>query len=102
MLSLSVMYAMQGAPFLAFVQVIVYTGAVLMLFLFVVMLIGVNSAALVGDTSFSSAGNQNDVVEMIRHVASPSNNRGRSNWSPIINSISCTPINTLIHQLILM
>ncbi|HXT92799.1 MAG TPA: NADH-quinone oxidoreductase subunit J, partial [Trebonia sp.] len=38
MLSLAVMYAMQGAPFLAFVQVIVYTGAVLMLFLFVVML----------------------------------------------------------------
>ena len=43
MLSLAVMYAMQGAPFLAFVQVIVYTGAVLMLFLFVVMLIGITS-----------------------------------------------------------
>jgi len=43
MLCLAVMYAMQGAPFLAFVQVIVYTGAVLMLFLFVVMLIGTNS-----------------------------------------------------------
>src|SRR6202044_147039 len=44
MLSLAVLYAMQGAPFLAFVQVIVYTGAVLMLFLFVVMLIGTNSS----------------------------------------------------------
>jgi NADH-quinone oxidoreductase subunit J len=44
MLSLAAMYAMQGAPFLAFVQVIVYTGAVLMLFLFVMMLIGVSSA----------------------------------------------------------
>jgi NADH-quinone oxidoreductase subunit J len=43
MLSLAVMYAMQGAPFLAFVQIIVYTGAVLMLFLFVVMLIGATS-----------------------------------------------------------
>jgi NADH-quinone oxidoreductase subunit J len=43
MLSLSVMYAMQGAPFLAFVQVIVYTGAVLMLFLFVLMIVGVSS-----------------------------------------------------------
>ena len=43
MLSLAVMYAMQGAPFLAFVQIIVYTGAVLMLFLFVMMLIGVHS-----------------------------------------------------------
>src|SRR5712691_12866202 len=44
MLSLATMYAMQGAPFLAFVQIIVYTGAVLMLFLFVMMLIGVSSA----------------------------------------------------------
>jgi NADH-quinone oxidoreductase subunit J len=50
MLSLSVMYAMQGAPFLAFVQVIVYTGAVLMLFLFVVMLVGVNSAESLKET----------------------------------------------------
>ncbi len=44
MLSLAVFYAMLGAPFLAFVQVIVYTGAVLMLFLFVVMIVGITSA----------------------------------------------------------
>jgi NADH-quinone oxidoreductase subunit J len=44
MLSLALLYAMQGAPFLAAVQIIVYTGAVLMLFLFVMMLIGVSSA----------------------------------------------------------
>ena len=44
MLSLAVLYATQGAPFLAFVQVIVYTGAVLMLFLFVMMLIGVSAS----------------------------------------------------------
>jgi NADH-quinone oxidoreductase subunit J len=44
MLSLSVMYAMQGAPFLAFVQVIVYTGAVLMLFLFVMMIVGITAS----------------------------------------------------------
>ena len=44
MLSLAVLYALQGAPFLAFVQVIVYTGAVLMLFLFVLMIVGVSSA----------------------------------------------------------
>jgi NADH-quinone oxidoreductase subunit J len=43
MLSLAVLYAMQGAPFLALVQIVVYTGAVLMLFLFVVMLIGVTT-----------------------------------------------------------
>jgi NADH-quinone oxidoreductase subunit J len=50
MLSLAVFYAMEGAPFLAFVQVIVYTGAVLMLFLFVVMLIGVTSAESLKET----------------------------------------------------
>lgn len=44
MLSLAVLYAMLGAPFLAFVQVIVYTGAVLMLFLFVMMIVGITSA----------------------------------------------------------
>jgi NADH-quinone oxidoreductase subunit J len=44
MLSLALLYAIQGAPFLAAVQIIVYTGAVLMLFLFVMMLIGVSSA----------------------------------------------------------
>ena len=44
------MYAMQGAPFLAFVQIIVYTGAVLMLFLFVIMLIGISSADSVVET----------------------------------------------------
>jgi NADH-quinone oxidoreductase subunit J len=43
MICLALMYAMQGAPFLAFAQIIVYTGAVLMLFLFVMMLIGVSS-----------------------------------------------------------
>ncbi len=50
MLCLAAMYAMQGAPFLAFVQVIVYTGAVLMLFLFVVMLVGVNSVESLKET----------------------------------------------------
>ena len=50
MLCLAVLYAMAGAPFLAFVQVIVYTGAVLMLFLFVLMLVGVSSADAIVET----------------------------------------------------
>src|SRR5580700_4757988 len=50
MLCLATMYAMQGAPFLAFVQIIVYTGAVFMLFLFVIMLIGISSADSVVET----------------------------------------------------
>jgi NADH-quinone oxidoreductase subunit J len=41
---------MQGAPFLAFVQIIVYTGAVLMLFLFVLMLIGISSSDSIVET----------------------------------------------------
>lgn len=44
MISLAVQYAAQDAPFLFAVQIIVYTGAVLMLFLFVVMLIGVDTS----------------------------------------------------------
>ena len=43
MLSLAAFYTAEAAPFLAVVQVVVYTGAVLMLFLFVLMLVGVDS-----------------------------------------------------------
>ena len=44
MLSLGVLYMVQQAPFLGFVQIIVYTGAVMMLFLFVLMLVGRDSS----------------------------------------------------------
>ncbi|HQR26272.1 MAG TPA: NADH-quinone oxidoreductase subunit J [Nocardioides sp.] len=44
MLSLAVLYAGLDAPFLFAVQIIVYTGAILMLFLFVVMLVGVDAS----------------------------------------------------------
>ena len=44
MINLGVLYIAQGAEFLGIVQVFVYTGAVMMLFLFVLMLIGVSSA----------------------------------------------------------
>ncbi|AFV90404.1 NADH-ubiquinone/plastoquinone oxidoreductase chain 6 [Acidipropionibacterium acidipropionici ATCC 4875] len=43
MICLAVQYAALEAPFLFVVQIIVYTGAVLMLFLFVVMMIGVDA-----------------------------------------------------------
>ncbi|WP_371259156.1 NADH-quinone oxidoreductase subunit J [Mycobacterium sp. GA-1285] len=43
MIVLAVFYIAQGALFLGVVQVVVYTGAVMMLFLFVLMLIGVDS-----------------------------------------------------------
>ncbi|MGI8613337.1 MAG: NADH-quinone oxidoreductase subunit J [Nocardioidaceae bacterium] len=50
MVSLAVMYAVQDAPFLFAVQIIVYTGAILMLFLFVLMLVGVDSSDSVVET----------------------------------------------------
>jgi NADH-quinone oxidoreductase subunit J len=50
MLSLAILYATAGAPFLAAVQIIVYTGAVLMLFLFVLMIVGVSAADSLRET----------------------------------------------------
>ena len=44
MINLGVLYIAEGADFLGIVQIFVYTGAVMMLFLFVLMLIGVSSA----------------------------------------------------------
>jgi NADH-quinone oxidoreductase subunit J len=44
MVCLAVQYAAQDAPFLFAVQIIVYTGAILMLFLFVLMLVGVDAS----------------------------------------------------------
>ena len=50
MISLAVLYAALEAPFLFAVQIIVYTGAILMLFLFVMMLIGVDASDSVVET----------------------------------------------------
>ena len=44
MINLGVFYIAQNADFLGIVQIFVYTGAVMMLFLFVLMLIGVDSS----------------------------------------------------------
>ncbi|MCK9874806.1 NADH-quinone oxidoreductase subunit J [Frankia sp. Ag45/Mut15] len=40
----AVFYLLQQAPFLGFVQIIVYAGAIMVLFLFVLMLVGVDSS----------------------------------------------------------
>jgi NADH-quinone oxidoreductase subunit J len=50
MISLAVLYAVQDAPFLFAVQIIVYTGAILMLFLFVLMLVGVDASDSIIET----------------------------------------------------
>jgi len=44
MINLAILYIANNAPFLGMVQVIVYTGAVMMLFLFVLMVVGVDSS----------------------------------------------------------
>ncbi|MFI8102226.1 NADH-quinone oxidoreductase subunit J [Streptomyces sp. NPDC086023] len=50
MIILAVFYLANGAYFLGVVQVIVYTGAIMMLFLFVVMLVGVTAADSLKET----------------------------------------------------
>ena len=44
MINLAILYVANSAPFLGMVQIIVYTGAVMMLFLFVLMVVGVDSS----------------------------------------------------------
>jgi NADH-quinone oxidoreductase subunit J len=50
MISFAVLYVAQDALFLGVVQVVVYTGAVMMLFLFVLMLVGVDSSESLVET----------------------------------------------------
>lgn len=50
MIGLSIIYASLAAPFLFVAQIIVYTGAIMMLFLFVVMLVGVDTNDSVVET----------------------------------------------------
>ncbi len=73
MINLAVLYIAQDAVFLGIVQVVVYTGAVMMLFLFVLMLIGVDTseslvetirgqrvAAIVAGVGFGGAADRRD------------------------------------------
>jgi NADH-quinone oxidoreductase subunit J len=50
MIALAIIYVAQDALFLGVVQVVVYTGAVMMLFLFVLMIIGVDSSESLVET----------------------------------------------------
>lgn len=50
MLSLGVFYIVQSGPFIGMVQIIVYTGAIMMLFLFVLMLVGRDASDSVIET----------------------------------------------------
>lgn len=50
MVALAILYIALEAPFLGVAQVVVYTGAVMMLFLFVIMLVGVDSTESLAET----------------------------------------------------
>lgn len=50
MIGLAIFYISNEAPFLGIVQVVVYTGAVMMLFLFILMLVGVDSSDSLEET----------------------------------------------------
>ncbi|MEV8334359.1 NADH-quinone oxidoreductase subunit J [Streptomyces niveus] len=50
MIVLAIFYLANGAYFLGIVQIVVYTGAIMMLFLFVVMLVGVTAADSLTET----------------------------------------------------
>ena len=50
MITLAIFYIAQDAVFLGIVQIIVYTGAVMMLFLFILMLVGVDSSDSLTET----------------------------------------------------
>jgi NADH-quinone oxidoreductase subunit J len=50
MVGLAILYIANEAPFLGIVQIVVYTGAVMMLFLFILMLVGVDSSDSLEET----------------------------------------------------
>jgi NADH-quinone oxidoreductase subunit J len=50
MFSLGVFYVLQGGPFIGMAQIIVYTGAIMILFLFVLMLVGRDSSDSIVET----------------------------------------------------
>src|SRR5699024_1597748 len=50
MVALAILYIALEAPFLGIAQIVVYTGAVMMLFLFVIMLVGVDSVESLAET----------------------------------------------------
>jgi NADH-quinone oxidoreductase subunit J len=50
MITLAIFYIAQDAVFLGIVQIVVYTGAVMMLFLFILMLVGVDSSDSLTET----------------------------------------------------
>lgn len=80
MLCLGALYMVQEAPFLGFVQVIVYTGAIMMLFLFVLMLVGRESS--------------DSVMEVLR---------GQRLWAAVFGvGVACLLVGGVVRSLVLV
>lgn len=56
MVILAVFYVLLNAPFIAMVQLAVYAGAIMVLFLFVIMLLGAEQLAGIASSNFWQAG----------------------------------------------
>jgi hypothetical protein len=75
-----VLYIAQDAPFLGIVQIVVYTGAIMMLFLFVLMLVGVDASDSLVETLRGQR-----VGAVCSGSASP------CSWSPASAGLPSTP-----------
>ena len=62
MLCLAMMYASQGAYFIGVVQVVVYTGAVMTLILFIIMMVGLPPLITTCALAVSCVGAQLELV----------------------------------------
>lgn len=56
LVSMAVLFVLLGAPFIAALQVLVYTGAIVVLFLFVVMLLNIGREEIAGERSLLQKG----------------------------------------------
>jgi len=104
----AVLFVLQQEPFLAVVQVIVYAGAIVVLFLFVIMFLGIDKQeniakeplrgqrplaigiVLLGVTGLLLLGQVSDWTTGAPHVAGPSSVSGQSNVALLGKSIYTT------------
>ena len=89
----AVEFVNQPADFLAAVQVIVYAGAIVILFLFVIMFLGVDRSESRGqaDPSEGSAARRPIVLGVVVLVELVQHRPGLDNWATGAHSVAGTP-----------
>lgn len=83
--SMAVLYVLNLAHFVAAVQIIVYAGAVLTLFLFVIMLIGIDKAEDLGETIPHQRRLAMALGLVAVGIAVTLIARGRFSWVPVVS-----------------